>query len=63
VACVEVPEAVLNAGLDKCMRLLGKLRECIQMDHWPGVANNQWYQLALPNWAMPEDDVLQVFEG
>lgn len=63
VACVEVPEAVLCAGLEKCLRLLGKLRECIQMDHWPGVANNQWYQLALPNWAMPEDDVLQVFEG
>ena len=63
VACVEVPEVVVDTGWTKALRLLAKFKECEQSGRWPGVANNQWYELALPNWSMPEDEVLEVFEG
>lgn len=63
VACVEVPVPVLEHGLLKAKRLLTRLRECIDTDTWPGVANNQWYELSVPNWSMPEDEVLEVWNG
>lgn len=54
VAIVPVPEAVLDRGLNKAKRIVDRMKECIEKNEWPGVANGEAYYLDTPPWEMDE---------
>ena len=60
VAVIPVPDAVLDAGVEKGLALITKVRHAIETDEWPGVANNQPRPLVVPFWAMEEEPETQT---
>jgi hypothetical protein len=62
VAVIPVPDAVLDAGADKAMALIAKVRHAIEVDEWPGIAQDQPMPLVIPYYVMREneDNELQV---
>lgn len=57
VAVYTVPDAVLEEGVDKALRMLKRLRVCIETDTWPGVTEDEAAPLFVPYWAMTEEVV------
>ncbi len=55
VAVVPVPDAVLDAGVEKGLALIAKVRHANEVDEWPGVANDQPMPLVVPYWAMADE--------
>jgi hypothetical protein len=47
-----VPDAVLDAGVEKGLALITKVRHAIDTDKWPGVDNT----FVVPYWAMEEEE-------
>lgn len=58
VAVVPVPQAVLDQGAEKGLRVIERYKECLESGDWPGIANGEEYYLHVPQWAMAEDDEL-----
>lgn len=51
VNVIAVPDEVMLAGLDKYRELLGRYRECLVMDYWPGYNDmGELNEIALPGW-------------
>jgi len=61
IAVIPVPDAVLDAGVDKALEIIGRVRQAIETDTWPGVAGGDLMPLHVPFWAMVEET--EVFEG
>jgi len=55
IAPVPIPDAVLDAGVDKAIRIIEKVRHAIDVDEWPGVAGAGYLPLVVPWWEMQED--------
>lgn len=56
VAVFVVPPDVLDIGRDEYRKLLEIYKECSAQNDWPGVGRGQELTLALPAWALPDDD-------
>ena len=54
VAVIPVPQAVLDAGVDKAMKIIEQVQGAIVADQWPGVSDGGLVPLAVPYWAMEE---------
>lgn len=54
-AVIPVPEAVLDRGLNKARSIISRMKECIEKDEWPGVANGELYYLDTPPWEMDDE--------
>lgn len=52
VACVPIPENVLEIGWDAAERAITRVKSCIESGLWPGIAGGAEYQLRLPAWAI-----------
>ena len=55
VAVVPVPQAVLDQGVEKSLRIIERYEKCAETGVWPGVANGAEYWMHVPHWAMDED--------
>lgn len=55
VAVVSVPDAVLDAGVEKAMKIIGPVREAIDKNQWPGVAGDREMPLFVPYHEMIEE--------
>jgi hypothetical protein len=62
VAVVEVPQIVLDNGWSRVEKVIDRIPECVERDHWPGVAENGLYELSVPNWSMDESELLDWSE-
>jgi exodeoxyribonuclease VIII len=51
-----VPDDVIEIGRADYLVLLERLKECRARNEWPGVGNGAEQVLALPAWAVPDDD-------
>ncbi len=56
VAVITIPQAVLDAGAQKGLRVLDRYRECMDSGVWPGIANGEEFTLQVPGWVMSEED-------
>lgn len=63
VAVVPVPQAVLDQGAEKGLRVIAEYKRCLATKVWPGIAKGEDYWLRVPVWAMDEDDEIVEFEG
>jgi hypothetical protein len=68
VAVVPVPQAVLDEGVAKGLRVIQRYKKCLENDTWPGIAQDSEYWLHTPQWAMAEADELawgdaEVYDG
>ena len=61
VAVVPVPDAVLDNGVDKALRIIDKVGHCIESDEWPGIAGGDSMPLVVPWYEMEEETT--EFEG
>jgi len=61
VAIVQVPDAVLDEGVEKALRIIEQVRRCIETDEWPGVAGGDYMLLKVPFYEMPEET--EEFQG
>ena len=50
-----VPDAVLDNGVDKALRIIDKVAQCIETDQWPGIAGGDSMPLVVPWYEMEED--------
>lgn len=50
VAVVPVPQAVLDEGVTKALRVIRQYQRCLETDDWPGIAGGQDYALHVPRW-------------
>jgi len=57
VAVVPVPDAVLDAGVEKALDIIQRVRRAIDEDQWPGVAGADFLPLQVPYYVMAEDDL------
>lgn len=57
-AVLRIPDAVLDAGVDKAMRIIEAVRVAIETDTWPGVDGIDLY---VPSYMMEEES--EPFEG
>jgi hypothetical protein len=59
VVVYEIPQAVLDQGLDRAKDLLRRLVTCVAMDCWPGIQplNEDTVPLFVPNWEMQDEVV------
>lgn len=55
VAVIPIPDAVLDAGVEKALRIIKAVRDAIKSDRWPGVAGDDYYPLMVPFYAMEEE--------
>lgn len=55
VAVVPVPDAVLDAGVDKAKEIIDAVKTAIFTDQWPGVAGGDIMPLVVPSWVMDEE--------
>jgi hypothetical protein len=51
-----VPADVIEIGRDEYRKLLERHKECSSRKEWPGVADGVEQVLALPAWALPDDE-------
>jgi len=56
-----LPDAALDEGVDRGLRLLKKIRQAIAADAWPGVDEGELVPLPIPYWAMQEET--EEFQG
>lgn len=61
VGVMPVPDAVLDAGVDKGLGIIKKVARAIETDEWPGVSGGSHLTLHVPYWEMQEE--LTEFEG
>lgn len=61
-AVVPIDPAIIDQGEQLGMRLLLKLRQCIERDEWPGMAQGREYPLYVPPWEMDDEDD-EITEG
>lgn len=54
VAVVNVDEATLEHGWRKASAMIERIRQCIEQNHWPGIANDQEAELFVPAYVMEE---------
>lgn len=54
VVVYRVQETELTVGRTLYKQLLWRVRECMDSEQWPGIAENREIDLELPEWAMPE---------
>ncbi len=59
VATIPIPDAVLDAGVDKALAIIADVRQAIATGQWPGVAGNELYPLCVPYWEMEETEEFQ----
>lgn len=60
----EVPKTVLMIGLEKYEKAIDTLLECKKTGTWPSCTNNERVQFAVPNWAIPQDEEIELtFNG
>jgi len=62
VAVIPIPDAVLDAGVDKAMDIIGRVRQAIESDYWPGMAGDEDYPLEIPFYEMEEAE-MEVYQG
>lgn len=55
VATIPIPDAVLDRGVDKGLEILARIKECIEADEWPGIANGRPMMLMVPYYEMEEE--------
>lgn len=55
IASIPIPDAVLDSGVDKALKIIGRVREAIETDEWPGIARGKPMPLMVPYWAMAEE--------
>lgn len=55
VAVVPVPQAVLDEGVEKALRVIRLVKTCIETDRWPGIAGGMEYPLEVPQYVMDEE--------
>jgi len=63
VAVVPIPHAVLDAGVEKALRVIDKVGDAIGSDHWPGIAGDDFYPLSIPFYAMEEAEEMEPYQG
>jgi hypothetical protein len=56
VVVYDVPDDLLENGLEECRRLLAKLEDCERSGLWPGVGGGARRRLALPKWDLPVEE-------
>jgi len=61
-AVMNVPDAVLDSGVDKALRIIEKVWAAIETDQWPGVAGNEFYPLYVPFYEMDSEET-EEFKG
>ena len=61
VVRVPVPEAVLDLGEAQCVEILKHVKACKEASRWPGICEDDDYDLWFPEHAMPEEEV--TFDG
>ena len=61
LAIVPIPDAVLDAGVDKALRIIERVRHAIDVDEWPGIAGGSELPLVVPWFEMQEE--LVQYEG
>jgi len=62
VTITEVPMVIIENAWPRVERILQRIPECIERDHWPGVDEGGVYELHVPNWAMDEEEILDWSE-
>ncbi len=63
VAVVPVPQAVLDRGAEKGLKVIESYKRCLATDVWPGIAHGEEYFLHIPGWEMDDADEDNGFEG
>lgn len=58
VAVVPVPMPILENAWPRIEKILKAIPECVERHRWPGVANGGLYELHVPTWSMPEEEIL-----
>ena len=48
IAVMPIPIAVLDNGVDKALRIIKRVRHCLNEDHWPGLAQDDFMPLIVP---------------
>ena len=61
VATMVVPDAVLDAGVEKALRIIDQVRHAIDTDEWLGVAGNENYPLDIPYYVMRDNEDNEPF--
>lgn len=61
-AVMAVPQAVLDHGVDRAMRIIERVRQCIESDRWPGIADAGPYNLVVPGYVI-QDEETEEFSG
>ena len=62
VAVIPIPDAVLDAGVDKAMGIIARVKTAIATDHWPGISGGKPMPLVVPFYEM-QDEETEVFNG
>lgn len=57
VAVIPVPDAVLDAGVDKAIQLIWRVKTAIDDNQWPGMARNRPMDLVVPYYEMVDEDI------
>jgi len=61
--CIPVPDAVLDRGAVRGLRVIEQVRQCIEADCWPGAGGEEGVgTLDVPSWCMDDDDELEGAE-
>lgn len=61
VAVIPVPDAVLDAGVEKAMVIIEKVKTAIETDYWPGVAGDDLMPLHVPFYEMADE--IEEYQG
>jgi len=56
VTVTPIPDAVLDQGAIRGLRVLEQLRRAIESDRWPGIAGGAEYELVVPGYEMEEEE-------
>jgi len=62
-AVMPVPDAVLDQGVEKALRIIERVKSCITAKYWPGIAEDGPYALHVPFYEMEAAEETEPFEG
>jgi hypothetical protein len=54
VVVMPLNEAILGLAEEKALKRVAALKQCIEADYWPGVANGEPLELEIPSWEMED---------
>jgi len=55
----DIPDAVLDQGIDRAKNAMKRVRTAIDTGHWPGVSNGGSVPLFIPSWEMDVEETVE----